>query len=261
MITQLWKGVQSYLKAYKFISANNLWVYVIVPGIINLLIFGGVFWFAWEFSSWTVDYLLNFLGYGPEASSAWYVMAGKFMVTFVVRALLLMAYLGIYKSLVLIIMSPVMAYLTEVCMEKMGFDVPEFDLIMFFKNVWRGIRVATVNIVKEFLLLILIGLLVYIPIVGLLSPVLFFVISSYFYGYSMLDYVNEIKGLTMKEGDRYIWDKKWLSISLGTGFYFLLSIPFIGLLLAPSFGVVATVISVMSKKNTSASAEVFSQSN
>lgn len=243
-MSQISTGINAYFSAFGFIRKHKLWAYVFVPGLINLLILLGVFLFAWEFSGWAVEELVSYFGYGDVIDGSWWVLASTWIVTFIIRSLLLVSYFAIYKNLILIIMSPIMAFLTEKCLEKMGESVPDFDWISFLKNVLRGIRVALVNIVKEFILLILVAMLIWIPIVGFLSPILFFSISAYFYGYSMMDYVHEVRGLSLKEGNRQVWQQKWLSLTLGGGFYGILLIPFVGLLLAPSFGVVATVVSM-----------------
>ncbi|MFT6849590.1 MAG: CysZ protein [Sphingobacteriales bacterium] len=241
---QIGTGINAYFSAFGFIKKHKLWGYVFVPGLINLLILAGVFLFAWEFSGWAVESLLAYFGYAASLEGSWWITLSTWLVTFVIRTLLVVSYFAIYKNLILIIMSPIMAFLTEKCLEKMGETVPDFDWISFLKNVLRGLRVALVNIVKEFILLILVGLLIWVPLIGFLSPILFFSISAYFYGYSMMDYVHEVRGLSLKEGNREVWQQKGLSLTLGAGFYGILLIPFIGLLIAPSFGVVATVISM-----------------
>ncbi|HIN39859.1 MAG TPA: EI24 domain-containing protein, partial [Flavobacteriales bacterium] len=88
----------------------------------------------------------------------------------------------------------------------------------------------------------------YIPILGWISPVLMLIVEFFFYGFSMIDYSNERMKLSVKESTKYIYSNKGLAIANGGMFYLLLLIPVVGLLIAPSYGVVAATIATNVKK-------------
>ena len=94
--------------------------------------------------------------------------------------------------------------------------------------------------------LIIISLfLVWIPLVGWLSPVLILLISFYFYGFSMLDYVSERRNMPFHQSIRYIRRKKGLAIGNGFIFTLLFNIPIVGLMLATVLAPVAACIAVL----------------
>ena len=156
-----------------------------------------------------------------------------------------MMYLMVYKYIVLILMSPVLALLsekTESIIKQRDFP---FKMGQFLKEILRGIFIAIRNFVMEILLTALLLILMYVPLIGLLSPFIIFMVQSYFYGFSMMDYYNERHKKSISESSHFIWRHKGIAIANGAGFYALLIIPVIGLLLAPTYSIVAATLSVL----------------
>ena len=77
-----------------------------------------------------------------------------------------------------------------------------------------------------------------------MSPCILFVISMYYYGFSMIDYSNERMNLSVCESVQFVSTNKGFAIANGLIFYVLLMIPFVGLLIAPSYSVIAATIGV-----------------
>ena len=66
----------------------------------------------------------------------------------------------------------------------------------------------------------------FIPVIGwLISFLGNFVISSYFYGFSFMDYTNERQRLSLKDSIAYISNNKGLAIGIGSVFVFCFFIP------------------------------------
>jgi CysZ protein len=61
-----------------------------------------------------------------------------------------------------------------------------------------------------------------------LASVLVFFIGSYYYGFAVLDYVNERNQLNVKDSIRDIRSQRSLSIGIGSIFSILFMIPFVG---------------------------------
>lgn len=139
-------------------------------------------------------------------------------------------------------MSPVLAILSEKTDKILTGKETPFDLKQFISDVLRGIVIAIRNLTIELTILIALFLFSYIPILGWISPMLMLVVEFFFYGFSMIDYSNERMKLSVKESAKYINDNKGLAIANGGMFYLLLLIPVVGLMIAPSYGIVAATI-------------------
>jgi CysZ protein len=95
----------------------------------------------------------------------------------------------------------------------------------------------------ELLIMILLFILSWIPLIGLLSPVISFLVTCYYYGFSMIDYTNERQRLTIKQSVRFI--RKNMGFSMANGFIFYIVfflVPMVGFMIAPAYAVVAATI-------------------
>lgn len=242
--TQLNIGFTTYKDAHRFIKKHKLWHYVAIPGIINLLLIFVVLYFA----SKTSDIFLSYIQPDIDCDSGFFLFNwicelvqwsfGSFI--FIISTILLyFIYAIIYKNLVLVIMSPVLALISEKVEEIQTGNKYPFNVSQFLKDIVRGIRIAIRNLVKEILYTLLIYILCFIPIVGIISPVLIFLIQSYYFGFSMLDYSSERRRFTVKESKKFIWNHKAIAIGNGIIFYAMFLVPFIGWMFAPAYGIIA----------------------
>ena len=155
----------------------------------------------------------------------------------------------VIKYVTLILMSPVMAYLSERTEQILTGNEYPFNWNQFLKDIWRGVILAIRNFCIEMGLVILIWIvglvLSMIPGVNLLMfiiapafAVLTFLIGAYFYGFSTIDYTNERRKLTVKQSVQFIRKNKWLAIGNGALFMLFISIPVLGAYLGPVFATI-----------------------
>jgi CysZ protein len=244
---QFGNGVSIYIKAIELVFSSNLWIYFLYPIVIYALtlIIGVTF---------LDDLISKFLGlfsFGLVSMPHWISwLADTFSVilSFFLRMYLFYFYATISKYITLILMSPVMAALsmrTEMIITGNKYQV---DGKQFFKDVLRGIAIALRNMMLQLLLLILSLVIVWIPIVGWVSPILVLIISFYFYGFSMIDYVNERRRRLVNQSIQYIRKNKGLAIGNGFIFTLLFNIPIVGLMLATVLSPVAACIAVLNSE-------------
>jgi len=178
-------AIRSFAVAHHFIKKHKLWLYVILPGVINLLLLGGIIYVAFQFSTVFSDWIFSTFGLEGISDGAVGILKSilNFALLFMVRVIIILAYLTVYKYIVLIIMAPFLAYLSERTEELLTGKKYPFTIIQFCKDVLRGILLAMINLIKEILITILLFLLVYVPIVNLVCPFLVFIVQSYYYGF------------------------------------------------------------------------------
>ena len=244
MFKDLLTGAKTYMDAHILIRDHKLWGFVIIPGIINLMLFAVTIAAGWEYSDRITDKMLELFGWGDRDDadlSMWSsIIQWFFMILF--RLIFIIFYLYIYKYIVLIIMSPVMAILADKANEILTGKKSVFKMKQFVSDVLRGITIATRNLFVELVILFALFLFAAIPVIGWISPVLMFTVEFFFYGFSMLDYTNEWNRMSVKESSSYIYRHKGLAIANGGMFYLMLIVPIVGLMVAPSYGVVAAAI-------------------
>lgn len=239
-------GVDTYGDAHRLIVKHNLWGYVFMPGIINLILFIIVFLLGYYTGNYMVRWVFDLLGVSGEATGffKFLVVSLHFIVKILVYFLFFIIYISTYKYIVLMIMSPLLAVLSEKTDELITGNKYKFNLKQLFSDIRRGWTIVLRNLFIEFGFVIIFFFLGFIPIVGLICPVIIFIISMYFYGFSMIDYTNERYRLSIKQSVQYVQKNKGFAIANGFIFYLILMIPLLGLLIAPSYAVVAATIGV-----------------
>ncbi len=231
-------------KAIGFISKEKLWTTFLLPILLNLIAFCTVSLVAWYYSKDLIQYFSNLLGADP--SSSWQGVI-QFVLVVVIRMVVIVLFFKLYRYIILIFYAPILAFVSEILQKKITQVDRPFNASQLVKDVWRGIKVALVNIGSELLLsLVLVVLSVFITPLALLLPFILFGVESYFYGFSMIDYRNEYWFFSARESRKFIKNRKGLAIGVGAMFNLILLIPLLGVLIAPMYGLTVAAL-VMEK--------------
>jgi CysZ protein len=245
---QIELGVRTYFGAIGFIFSNGLWWAFLFPVAFNLLLFfsGNALvdsltaplqdWVTARANLENIDFPLPEFLLGFLKGAIWLIMKLLFFFVF--------AYFGGYITLMLL--SPLLAYLSERTEEIISGRKYPFVLGQFIRDILRGVLIALRNLFFETawtILLLLLGL--FIPVIGWLGVIPVFVISAYFYGFSFIDYTSERRKISIGQSVAFVRTHKWLAIANGTMFCLFLLIPFIGVLLSGFVAIVSVVAATM----------------
>ena len=249
MLNNLIDGIHSYVLAHKHIAKYKLWHYYLWP--IALAIVVSVL--GVELCSKLITYVKAFvfdtIGLDQDASTWGAIL--DWTISIVIRGFFIYLNFSFSKYLTLILLSPILAIISEQTERKItGKDYP-FDLVKFTQEVIRGIIVALRNLVYENVLAI--GLFIVtllFPPIAPLSAALGFCIGAYFYGFSFLDYNNERQGYGIKKSVHLIRANKGFAVGNGGVFSLLFYIPYLGGIIAPILGTVGAAIHYHRKINT-----------
>jgi CysZ protein len=239
-------GFNTYSDAHKVIVKHKLWWYVFLPGIINLVLFAIVCFLGYLYSGKISNWLMDLLGLNtePENFLRYLVKFLRVILNLIFQIVLILIYISSYKYIVLMIMSPILAVLSEKIEKTLTGKIYPFRFWQLIKDIVRGNLIVIRNILLEFLATIVLFFASYIPILGYMAPVVLMMISFYFFGFSMIDYSSERHKLSIKESVRYVRKNKGFAIANGMVFYLLLLIPFLGILIAPAYSIIAATIGV-----------------
>ncbi|MEL6988738.1 MAG: EI24 domain-containing protein [Bacteroidota bacterium] len=240
MIQDIKDGFGAYILAWRHIRKYKLWGYVLLPGLFAI-IYGAIILFG----------AITFSGAVAEVVGAKYPW--EFGLAFVKKlgsalGVALSATLGFlsFKYAILITVSPFMSPLSEHIertMKGMKHVKHSFSLKEGLKDMGRSVRLSIRNIIREFLIYLLIIIVGAIfPIIGLLSTVIYFIFQAYFAGFGNMDYTLE-RHMDIKGTVAFVRKYPGLAIANGTIFLLLIFfVPFIGVFLAPALATAAATI-------------------
>jgi CysZ protein len=268
-IQQIRAGISSYKEAHAFIKQNSFYTFFLMPVVFNFLLFMFFSGMVWHYSVLGADYIYFNLGIADiDMGKAGFMKPFlHYVIGFLFKALGLVIYVLVFRYIVLILMAPVLTIVSERVEEILTGNEFPFEWMQFVKDTGRGILVAARNSAKEIFYTILIFFFSFVPLAGLLSPVLIFMVESYFYGFSMMDYTLERKKMNVSQSENFILKHKMLAITIGAVFNLLviisttfsvfpsffisflfkvlLLIPLVALSIAPIYGVVAGTLATL----------------
>jgi CysZ protein len=227
-----------------------LWKWIFIPGLIYALLFTVGIYFFGKSSSSAIEFMLVKTGvkaWMQQMQNSWLsflLIFGQFTLYLV----LMLFYFSLFKYLILIIGSPLFAYLsekTEAIIE--GKDFP-FSFKQLFSDIMRGIKLALRNMLWQTVYIIAILILSFIPVAGWISPLIALAVECYYLGFSMLDYSFERNKLSPSQSIAFVGRHKGLAIGNGIVFYLMHLILFVGWILAPGYAVIAATISLYKTK-------------
>ena len=206
-------GLKAYYKAIRFIKEHKLYWYILIPAVFMLGIYKIGEYFQQRKALPAVDNMNDII---------WFLIH---MMIEISIALLLMNFA---KYLVVILLSPLLAHLSEKTERILTGNKYPFDLKQFMNDVRRGIRIAIRNLIWQYFFFLIIFL---VSALGWKDPksapvfYLIFVIAFYYYGFSFLDYVNERRKLNIDESILFVRQHRGLAIAIGFIYSLLILVP------------------------------------
>jgi CysZ protein len=246
LLKELVIAIQSYLQAHEFIRKYKLWKWILIPGFIYMVLFSIAMYVFWHSSNSAVSWFSQLIGV-----SRWLHMQHSEVLSFLflmgelmVRLTMLFFYFSLFKYLILIIGSPLFAYLSEKTESIMEGKEFEFAFATLGQDISRGIRLAFRNCFWQTVYTITILILSFIPAAGWITPVMSSGIECYYWGFSMIDYSNARHKMSPAGSIAFVQQRRGLALGNGLIFFLMHFIPFAGWVLAPTYAIVAATLSV-----------------
>ena len=248
LLKELVIAFQSWADAHRFIEERRFWKWIILPGIIYTLLFiVGMILFWWSADnavSWA-SAQLRIEPWLQQRRSEWlsffFVMTGMML-----RLILVLFYFSLFKYLILIIGSPVFAYLsekTEAIIEGKEHSINWSELK---KDCLRSSRLALRNCGWQTVYLLGLILLSLIPLVGWITPLIALAMEFYYYGFSMLDYGLARNGFSGAQSIQFTGRHRGLAIANGFIFYLMHAV----IIFAPAYAIITATLTVHKVKNS-----------
>jgi CysZ protein len=268
-IINFFKGIRYFFSSFGLIFEKGLWHFLLYPVIIRILFFLlisiGLFSLQETIENSIKDLLsmknipleghhLSWLKNIITPSPSW--ISGLLASIFSIIVLWTLSIMN--KYVVLIIISPVLAILSERTEEKLTGKKFTFDFLQFIKDILRAILIAIRNMSLEYLLFFGGFFLLIIPVFGAIlfgAYQLFLLLMSwYFFGFSMIDYSSERHRFSTRKSIALGRKNKGVLTGIGFCYWSFITIPifgsWIGFTFAPILGAVgATAAFIDINKN------------
>jgi CysZ protein len=237
MIKNILKGLKGYTGSFRLISKLKLWKYFLIPILISVVTATIIGVSAYGLSD----------NIGTFISKIWIWELGKETFTTIASFLggLVIIALGLilYKHIVMALSAPFMSPVSEKIEAHLtGSNATHHHRETSFKEqLWRGIRINLRNLSMELLLTIPILLIGLIPVIGIVSSILLFLVQAYYAGFGNIDYTLE-RHFKYHESITFVKKNKGIAIGNGIVFILFLLIPVIGIILVLPLSVTAATL-------------------
>ncbi len=244
MIKGFLEGLAAYIKAIDTANKYRLWKYLWVPGIAGVLIAVLIIWLGFRYATPFADWLLSMYPWEWGRTVLEWTAPWITALTFLATGFMM------YKYLVLIVSFPFMSLISQK-IEKGKYGVIHSDAnvsphYQFVKDIVRGAGISFFLVLGEISWTLLLLIASLIPGVALFSGIGIFILQAYYAGAGNMDYTLE-RYHGIQDSRRWMRKESGLAIGNGTGFLFLLSIPILGLFVAPVLGTIAMTLPVLER--------------
>lgn len=226
----------SFSDSFKIIKDAGLRKFYFLPGIISMFLFGGFIYLGEYLSLNLASALENFFKL-QEYGSILYIF-----IKILVWICTVFFYYLVYKSLLLVIISPILGYVSERVETHLTGKKFDFTFKDNLRFLIRGIDIGLKSFFKQMVGTCVVMLLGFIFPINLSIPLLIFIIQGYFTGFSFMDYTLERYNLSPKESLDFLKKQRIYAALCGGIFTLLFFIPVVGIFIAPLITCVATTM-------------------
>lgn len=231
------KGFSYPFRAGHFLIGHpRLYLYVLIPFLINVVVFSLAVWLGLDFFDTTVEAMI-------PVGDAWYwsiLYYFLWLVAVLATALLVFFLFAIIGNLIASPFNDILSEKTEEILTGQRRDEP-FEMMVFLRDSLHIFLDELLKISAFLVGMVILFLLLLLPAVG---PVLYSVLSilwtALFLVVEYTGYVFNRHKLVFKDQRQFIRQRKLASIGFGTGSLCLLAIPFLQFFTIP-LGVIGAV--------------------
>ncbi len=244
-------GLSGFFRAFRFALGNGMgWMFLVPVLLWAVLTFALVAVLRGPVDDLSL-WLASRLEIPVEATStSWWTEVKAFVngarevvLGFILKLAVAYLLFILNKYIVLILLSPLMAYASERTEELLTDRTFPFSWRQLMKDALRGALIAARNGFLELSITVALWVITFfVPILAPVTFVVLFLVSAYFYGFSMFDYVFERKRMRIGESVKAVNDRKGAVMANGSLFGLLMNVPLLGVMFAPVMAAIGAAI-------------------
>jgi CysZ protein len=257
--SDFFRGVGNCFRGFSILFEKGLWPYMFYPLIVWILLWVvsifGLLVAADSISEWLQSY---FKFESIPEDGHWLSWARPFLVSKVsivigwVLKFLFWVMSGTFvKYILLMVLSPVFALLSEKAEEKLtGVEFP-FSFKQLLKDIGRGILISLRNMILEFFFIFIcfVVCIFFPPLLFVTTPFLL-LLGWYFVGFAILDYNCERHRYGVGQSIDFMKKNRGYVIGIGLVYSFFLALPFLpgqilGMMFGPAVAVIGATVSFL----------------
>ncbi len=232
MIPDVLKAIKAYAGTFRLLGTLGLWRYFAIPMAISFFTAVSIGFLAWGLGD----------NIGRAISKVWFWQWGAetfgLIANFVGALIVIAMGLILYRHVVMALSSPFMGPVSEKIEQHLYGSNHLHRNTSFVQQLWRGIRINGRNLLRELLLTVPILLVGFIPVIGISSSILLFLLQSYYAGFGNMDYTLE-RHFNYSQSIRFVRRNRGLALGNGMVFMMILLIPVVGIILVLPLSVTA----------------------
>jgi CysZ protein len=192
---------------------------------------------------WVTGYFAGRIATEADAYPFWLAWMGKFTHWFlksIYWVAIVFFFFASLKYILQVLLSPLLSNLSVAVEKKiLGSEPPALNWKETLQDIGRSLKLAIRNFLHELLYCFVLN---FVPLVGQVGCV---IISAYYYGFGYMDYVLERKRMSVKEAVSFTKKHKGTAIGIGIVMNFMMLIPFVGWIVAPTYATVAATLQTL----------------
>lgn len=233
MITDIGLGITYFARGFKLIRQPEIRIYVLIPILINIILFGGLIWLGYAHFSPLVEWIMSFV---PE-----FLNFLRWVIWFVITTLSAIIVFFTFTPIANIVAAPFNALMSEK-IETLLTGKTLNSSRSFFELALGSVRSQLGKL--AYILLWSIALLLFslIPLLNFAAPILWVIFGSWLLSLEYLDYPMGNHELVFSRQKQLLGQRKGLALGFGGATMVLTSIPFLNFIVMPFAVAGATVL-------------------
>ena len=224
MFSDIATGTRALARAFSLLNLPGVRVYVIIPLLINLLLFGALIWYGYSqftpFVEWLMSFVPDFLDFIESFIWLFFGVLAAMTVFFA------------FTPVANIIAAPFNALMSEKIESELT-GRPVSSETSFMQMAIDAIGSQLGKLVYILLWALGLFLISLIPLVNIIAPVLWVVFGSWLLSLEYFDYPMGNHDLVFAEQKRRLAERRGLSLGFGGGVMIMTSIPIINFIAMP----------------------------